>query len=87
MDMMAIVEEVMEITEMTTKEAMQALTMGDAPEGAKIVVEILKSPHTPRPKKEKQIMVPIRVSPWNLLCTKLSMEEKGKAFTIEIDEE
>lgn len=51
------------------------------------MVEILKSPHMPRPKKEKQVMVPIRVSPRNPLCSKLSMEEKGKAVTIETDEE
>ena len=44
-------KEVMEIIEMTVKEAAQALTVGDAPEGAKIVAEIPKSPHTPRPKK------------------------------------
>lgn len=32
-------------------------------------------------------MVPARVSPRNSLRTKLSMEEKGKAVTIDTDEE
>lgn len=84
---MAATEEVMEITKMTVEEAAQALTVGDAPEGAGIVAEILKSPCTPRPKKDKQEMVPVRVSPRNSLRTKLSMEDKGKAITIETDEE
>lgn len=43
----------MEITEITTGEAVQAVAVGDALEGTKIVAEILKSPHMPRPKKEK----------------------------------
>ena len=77
----------MEITEMTTEEATQALTMGDAPEGIGIVAEILKSLCIPRPKKNKQAMVPICVSPWNPLHTKLSMEEKGKVVIIETSEE
>jgi len=72
---------------MTTNEATQALTMGDALEGVRIELEILKSLPMPRPKKEKQAMVPVRVSPRNSLCTKLSMEEKEKVVTIEIDEE
>jgi len=77
----------MEITEITTGEAAQALSVGDAPEGTEIVAEILKSLHTPRSKKDKQAMVFVRVSSWNLLHSKLSMEEKGKAITIEMDEE
>ena len=77
----------MEITKIIVEEAAQALTMGDASEGIEIVAEIPKSLHTPRKMKEKQVMVPIRVSPWNLLCTKLLMEEKGKVITIETDEE
>jgi len=87
MDTMATTEDVMEITEMTTEEAMQALTVVDAPEGTGIVAEILKSPHTPRPKKDKQAMVPIRVSLRNLLHTMLSMEDKGTTVSIETDEE
>jgi len=66
------------IAEVTVSETVQALTMGDVPEGVEIVVEILKSPCMPRPKKDKQAMVPICVSPRNLLHSKLSMEEKGK---------
>ncbi len=52
-----------------------------------IEAKILKSPCTPRPKKEKQEIVPDRVSPRNLLLTKLSMGEKGKSITRETDEE
>ena len=77
----------MDIIEMITEEAAQVLTMGDSPEGARIVAEILKSPRTPRPKKDKQVMVPIRVSLQNLLHTRLMMEEKGKVVNIETDEE
>jgi len=84
---MATTEDVMEITKMTVEEVTQALTMGDAPKGVRIVEKILKSPHTPRPKKDKQVMVPIRVSPRNPLRTKMLMEEKGKVVTIESDEE
>ena len=51
------------------------------------MVEILKSPCTPRPKKDKQVMLPVRVSLRNPLHTKWSMEEKGKVVTIETDEE
>lgn len=86
-DTMAEAEEVMEITELTIEEAAQALTVGDAPEGVGIVAEIPKSPRMPRPKKDKQVMVPVRVSPWNPLCTKLSVEDKGKVVIIETDED
>ena len=48
---------------MTAEEAAQAITMGDSPEGAEIVAEIPKSSRTPRTKKDKQAMVPVRVSP------------------------
>jgi len=60
--------------------------VGDALEEARIVAKISKSVCTPRPKKENQVMVPIRMSPRNPLRSKLSMEEKGKTVTIEIDE-
>lgn len=53
--------------------------MGDAPKGARIVAKIPKSPHMPRHKKDKQVMVLVRVSPWNPLHTKMLMEEKGKS--------
>lgn len=79
--------EAMEIKNMTTEEAAKALTVGDALKGIRIVAEILKSPCTLRPKKDKQAMVPIFVSPWNLMCTNLLMEEKGKVITIETNEE
>jgi len=72
---------------MTTEDAAHALTVGDAPEGVVIVAEILKSPRTPRPKKDKQAMVLVRVSPRNSLRTMFSMEEKGKVITIETNDE
>ena len=72
---------------MTAKEVAQNLTLGDVPKGAKIVIEISKSLRKPRPKKDKQGMVLVRVSLWNSLCTKLSMEEKGKVVNIATDEE
>lgn len=50
---MAASQEVREIAERTVEEGAQALTMGDAPKGARIVAEIPKSPRTPRPNKGK----------------------------------
>lgn len=76
---MAASQEVREIAKMTTEEATQALTMGDAPKGTRIVVEIPKSLCMLRLKKDKQTMIHVYVSLRNLLCTKLTMEEKGKA--------
>jgi len=61
--------------------------MGDVLEGFMIVEEILKSPCTPRPKKDKQVMARICVSLKNPLCSKLLMEEKGKVVNIETDDE
>jgi len=52
-------------------------------EGFRVVAEMPKSPLMPRPKKDKQAMDLICVSPRNPLHNKLSMEEKGKAITIE----
>ena len=40
-----------------------------------------------RPKKDKQAMVPIRVSPRKPLRNKLPMAEKGKVVTIDTNEE
>jgi len=62
-DTMAASEEVMEIEEMTAEEAAHALTIGDGLEGVEIVVEIPKLLCMPRPKKDKQPMVPICMSP------------------------
>ena len=84
---MAIAKDAMEIIELTVEEAMQALTMGDAPKGVRIEVELPKSPRMPRPKKDKQVIILIHVSPQNPPCTKLSMEENGKSVTIETNEE
>jgi len=56
-------------------------------ENAEIVVEMPKSPRTPRPKKDEQAMVSVHMSPGNLLRTRLTMGEKGKAINLEVDEE
>ena len=75
------------IEEGTTGEATQTPMVQDAPEGAGVVTEILKSPWTLWLKKSKQAMGLVRMSPRNLWHNKLSMEEKAKAVTIETDEE
>lgn len=59
----------------------------DVPKGIQVVPETLKSPWTLRPKTDKQAAGPVCMSPRNLQFGKLSMEEKGKAITIESDEE
>lgn len=46
------------IEEVTTSKVVQALTMEDVPKGVGVVAEIPKSPHMPRPKKDKQAMAP-----------------------------
>lgn len=51
------------------------------------MTEIPKSQRTLKPKKDKEAMGPVCVSPRNLWHNKLSMAEKGKAVIIEIDEE
>lgn len=84
---MAASKEIFITPALTAKEATQTITVGDALEGTGTLVEILKSPHTSRPKKDKQAIIPIHMSSRNLLCTQLTMEEKGKAVTMEIDEE
>ena len=84
---MARFEEAREIGEMTIEEAMQAMTVEDAPKSTGIVVEIHKSPCMLRPKKDKQPMISVCMSPRNPLRTKLTMEEKGKVVNLETDEE
>ena len=84
---MVVLEEAMDTRAMTAEEAAQAPMVGEAPKSAEIVAEIPKFPHMPRPKKDKQHMVPVRVSPRNLLRTRLTMEEKGKAINLEADKE
>jgi len=84
---MAASEEAKEIREMTIEEATQAMTVEDALESTGIVIEIPKSPHTLRPKKDKQPMISVHMSPQNLLRTKFPMEEKGKAINLETNEE
>ena len=50
----------------TLKEAMQEIGVVEAtPESAGVVVEVPKSPKTPRPKKDKKTMIPVHVSPRN----------------------
>lgn len=71
----------------TTGEAASTHTVHDVPEGTGVAPEILKSPRMPRPKKDKQAMGPVRMSPRNPWFGKLSMEENGKVVTTETDEE
>lgn len=47
-------------------------------------LEFPKSPHTPPPQKDEQTMGPVWASPQ---FNKLSMAEKGKAITTELEEE
>ena len=43
----------MDIDEMIVEEVAQAMKIGDVPESVGIFMEIPKSPHTPRHKKDK----------------------------------
>lgn len=63
MNKMAAPEEAREIAEMTAEEVAQAITIEDAPKSIDIVVKIYKSPCTLRLKKDKQLMIPMHVSP------------------------
>lgn len=76
-------KEAMDTREIITKEAAQGMTVGEASESVGIVTKIHKSPHMRRPKKDKQPMVIVRVTPRNPLRMKLTMEEKGKAVNLE----
>ena len=84
---MAALEEAMDTRVMTTEEAAQAMTEVEALESVGIVAEIPKSPRTLRPKKDKQPMVLVSVSPRNPLRTRLTMEEKGKTINSKVGEE
>ena len=75
------------IKEVTVGEAAQTEMVGDVPGGTGVMTDIPKSSRTPRPKKDKQVMGPVCMSPRNPRHNKLSMEEKGKAVTIETNEE
>lgn len=77
----------LEFEEGTTHEAALTHTIHDVSEGTRVAPEIQKSPQMPRPKKDKQAMGPVRVSPSNMWFGKLSMEENGKVVTIETYEE
>jgi len=59
----------------------------EAPERARIFSNIPKSPHTLRAKKDKHAIVLAHILPRNLLRTKITMEERGKAINLEADEE
>ena len=50
---------------MTTEEAAQAMIVEDAPKSIEIVAEIPKSLRMLRPKKDKQPMILVRMSPQN----------------------
>lgn len=84
---MAASEEAREIGEMTAEEAAHAMTVEDAPESTRMVVEITKSSCMLRPKKDKHPMILVCMSPRNPLRTKLTMEEKGKAVNLETNKE
>ena len=60
---MVAFEEAREMTEMTIEEATEVVTIEDAPESIGIVVEIPKPSCMPRSKKDKQPIIPMRVSP------------------------
>lgn len=49
--------------------------------------EVLNPPRMPRPQKVKKTMGRVQVSPRNPRFSKLSVAEKGKAITVEIEEE
>lgn len=49
--------------------------------------KIPMSPCMPQPQKYKQAMWPVQVSPQNPRSSKLSMDEKGKAITLETKRE
>ena len=72
---------------LTPEEAVQEITIVEAPESAEVIFEVPKSPRTPRPKKDKQAMIPVCISPRNPQRTKLTLQEKGKAINLEADEE
>ena len=75
------------IEEVTTSEATQAIVVEDVPKGVGVMAKIPKSSRTPRLKKDKHAMAHVHLSQRNPLCSKLSMEEKGKAVMLEKDEE
>ena len=54
LDMVTSTKDGLGIEEVTTGEAAQTQMVEDALEGTRVVIEILKSPRTPRPKKDKQ---------------------------------
>lgn len=72
---------------MTAEEVEQVIMEVEVLESVGIVVEIPKSPHTPRPKNDKQAMVLVHVSPRNPLRTRLTMEETRKVINLEADDE
>jgi len=79
--------EAMDTKVVTVEEAMQEIAVVEAPESVGIIVEVPKSPRTLRPKKDKQVMIPVCVSPRNPQRTKLTLQENGKAINLEADEE
>jgi len=52
-----------------------------------VIVEVPKSPRTSRPKKDKQTMLLVCISPRNPQRAKITLQEKGKAINMEADEE
>lgn len=51
---------------LTPEEAEQEIEVVEvAPESARVIIEVSKSPRTPRPKKDKKTMILMHVSPRN----------------------
>ena len=84
---MSAPEEAMDTGVVIAEEAAQEIAEVEALESGKIIVEVPKFLWTLRPKKDKQAIIPMRISPWNLLRTRLTFQEKGKAINLEADEE
>lgn len=72
---------------LTLEKVAQEIVVVESLESARAIVEVPKFPRTPRPKKDKKTMIPVRVSPRNPQRTKLTLQEKGKAINLEADEE
>jgi len=60
------------------------LTVQKEPDEADVAPEVPKSPRTPQPQKDKKTMGLVKISP---RFNKLSVVEKGKAITIEPEED
>ena len=71
----------------TIGEAALTHMVHDVSEDIRVASKIPKLARTPRLKKDNHVAGPVCMSPKNPQFGKLSMEEKGKVVTIEIDEQ